>query len=187
MDFSLAEALRDQEQDAEPDVRLPGLSPASRWYTARELKANTHSLKLGSQSQPARSEVPAPHRVVSGRRRPVGRAPRRACNARIRGSRRSRPGARTRARSPGSSDDPDPSNQPLGGHSHPSPERRWRMPAHLRPVRSEPRRRPLEPRFEWRMWAWERSGAIDSVRYGDALQTLRDRERDQLMLFEEVA
>jgi hypothetical protein len=61
------------------------------------------------------------------------------------------------------------------------------MPTQLRPVRPRPRRRPLEPRFEWRLWAWERARAIDSVRDGDDLERQRGREDDQLQLFGEPA
>jgi hypothetical protein len=53
------------------------------------------------------------------------------------------------------------------------------MTADLRPVQPRPRRRPLEPRFEWRLWAWERTRALEACK---AAREARSAPPEQLEL-----
>jgi hypothetical protein len=155
---------------------VPG--PASRRYVDTRGAADSASLprNFSGVPQPAHVArfVPAAleRRRFQPLRRSSGRAPRQACNQRIRGSRRSRSGSRTRARSP----DPEPPKPEHRGR-HPRLRRRGVAMAAQSVGRRRPapvpagRRRPLEPRYEWRCWAAERH---------QALQRLVRDERNQI-------
>jgi hypothetical protein len=65
--------------------------------------------------------------------------------------------------------------------THPE-EGRWVMSTHV-----VPKRRPLEARFEWRAWAWERSRALQALRARDELARRRTARRRLALDVEEVA
>jgi hypothetical protein len=58
---------------------------------------------------------------------------------------------------------------------------------HLRPARPRPRRRPLEPRYEWRLWAWERSRALEAAKAASSKARGPTLPNEQLELEEKAA